>query len=410
MKSDSDKLMFEDIQRHLEGLNRTTDGQLLYRMIERNLSKRGMTTSGPVAKNFVRFMHMLLGRYSNDTRANPVTRVKARLIQQHLSIHMGDSPVPQSGRPAEAATSTAVQRQNRQTATAERAGSAIRSQKPNIAQPRPAMTRQAVGTTEVVTPAVRNELASKIADTVEQNKEFNQLLRSNLRAMKLAENADDLMDLKTLLVKGMEELLHGVSKMGGDLDETSGWLQQVAHDHQLMQEKLANATKQSPLDAVTGLPRRDAMQRYVKAEVGRAQRYGFSVAFAILGIDGLEQIGKRFGMETMNEVLRIYGRDVFSRMRSYDVAVRYGVDQFALLLPNTQKNGAEKALEKLQKLASGLVYRCDGQSLGLPGFSSVLTMYVAGENPDTLLERADAALSMAKMKGGHHNLYLAPAG
>ena len=405
MKTDSDKLMFEDIQRHLEGLNRTTDGQLLYRMIERNLSKRGMTTSGPVAKNFVRFMHMLLGRYSNDTRANPVTRVKARLIQQHLSIHMGDSPVPQTGRPAKAA-STAAQRQSRQTATAVPAGSPIAKK----AQPVPAMTRQAVGTAEVVTPAVRNELASKIADTVEQNKEFNQLLRSNLRAMKLAENADDLMDLKTLLVKGMEELLHGVSKMGGDLDETSGWLQQVAHDHQLMQEKLANATKQSPLDAVTGLPRRDAMQRYVKAEVGRAQRYGFSVAFAILGIDGLEQIGKRFGIETMNEVLRIYGRDVFSRMRSYDVAVRYGVDQFALLLPNTQKNGAEKALEKLQKLASGLVYRCGGQSLSLPGFSSVLTMYVAGENPDTLLERANAALNMAKMKGGHHTLYLAPAG
>jgi diguanylate cyclase (GGDEF)-like protein len=405
MMTDSNKLMYEDIQRHLEGLNRTTDGQLLYRMIERNLSKRGMTTSGPVAKNFVRFMHMLLGRYSNDTRANPVTRVKARLIQQHLSIHMGDSPVPQTGRPAKAA-STAAQRQSRQTATAAPAGSPIAKK----AKPGPEITTQAVGTTEVVTPAVRNELASKIADTVEQNKEFNQLLRSNLRAMKLAENADDLMDLKTLLVKGMEELLQCVSKMGGDLDETSGWLQQVALDHQLMQEKLANATKQSPLDAVTGLPRRDAMQRYVKAEVGRAQRYGFSVAFAILGIDGLEQIGTRFGMETMNEVLRIYGRDVFSRMRSYDVAVRYGVDQFALLFPNTQKNGAEKALEKLQKLASGLVYRCGGQSVSLPGFSSVLTMYVAGENPDTLLERADAALSMAKMKGGHHTLYLAPAG
>ncbi|NIQ11924.1 MAG: hypothetical protein GWO08_19110, partial [Gammaproteobacteria bacterium] len=67
----------------------------------------------------------------------------------------------------------------------------------------------------------------------------NKLLKSNLRVLKLADNAEDLMDLKSLLVKGMEELLEGADRMGGDLGETSNWLNQVVKDHRSMQQKLA---------------------------------------------------------------------------------------------------------------------------------------------------------------------------
>ncbi|NIQ11925.1 MAG: diguanylate cyclase, partial [Gammaproteobacteria bacterium] len=84
-------------------------------------------------------------------------------------------------------------------------------------------------------------------------------------------------------------------------------------------------------DVVTGLPRRDAMQRFVKSEVARAQRYGFSIGLALLRINDLEQIHANYGKQATDNVLQIYGSNVLSRLRSYDVAVRYGVDQFAIL-------------------------------------------------------------------------------
>lgn len=412
MSSNPDTLVFEDIKRHLDGLNRTTDGQLLYRMIERSLVKQGIASSEPVTDSFIRFMHALLGRYANDSRANPVTRVKARLIQQHLSVHMTDMP------------ETVARKKQPTAATPESKTTGEKAAKPAMKQadartPKAAVPRQAkainagaeAGKPEIgntVSAEVKNDLARKIADTVEQNREFNKLLKSNLRVLKLADNAEDLMDLKSLLVKGMEELLEGAGRMGGDLGATSNWLNQVVKDHQNMQQKLAKAARQSPLDVITGLPKRDAMQGFIKAEVSRAQRYGFSMGLALLRVNDMEAIGSSYGKQATDNVLQLYGSDVLSRLRSYDVAVRYGVDQFAILLPNTQKNGAEKTLEKLQKLASELVFQAGSKTLNLPGFSSVLTMHAAGENAETLLARADEALAMLNMNGGKQNLYLAP--
>lgn len=395
MGNETNTLVFEDIKYHLEGLKRTTDGELLYRMIERSLAKQGIAVNEPVSDSFIRFMHSLLGRYASDTRANPVTRVKARLIQQHLSVHMQDMPATVTARTGRSITTSTEPKQ--EVVQAKPAAPMINETKP-VTSRRP----------KAVTQEIKNDLASKIADTVEQNKEFNKLLRSNLRVLKLADKAEDLMDLKTLLVKGMEELLEGTDKIGGDLDETSDWLDQVVRDHKNMQDKLVTAAQQSPLDVVTGLPKRDAMPRFIKAEVSRAQRYGFSMGLALLSINSFQEIMSRHGKEASDDVLRIYGRDVFSRLRSYDIAVRYGIDQFAVLLPNTQKNGAEKTLEKLQKLASELAFRAGQQTLRLPGFSGVLTMHAAGENAETLLARADEALTMLKSRGGQQNLYLAP--
>ena len=88
-----------------------------------------------------------------------------------------------------------------------------------------------------------------------------------------------------------------------------------------------------------------------------------------------------------------------SQFRGYDLVARYGDDEFAVLLPNTQKDGAVHALDKAQKHAAGTFIQFNNQNLPLPSFSSVLTLYAHGEQPDALLKRADEALSQAKQRG-----------
>jgi len=88
-----------------------------------------------------------------------------------------------------------------------------------------------------------------------------------------------------------------------------------------------------------------------------------------------------------------------SLFRGHDLVARYGDDEFAVLLPNTQKDGAVRAIDKAQKHAAGTFIQFNGQNLPLPSFSNVVTLYSHGEQPDALLKRAEEALNHAKQRG-----------
>ncbi len=107
-------------------------------------------------------------------------------------------------------------------------------------------------------------------------------------------------------------------------------------------------------------------------------------------------------------VLRCYAQEILSRFRAYDLVARYGDDEFAILFPNTQKDGAVRALEKARAHVEATYLQLDGKSLPLPGFSSVLTMYVQGERPQSLLERAAKALDQARLEGRRQFVFALP--
>ena len=78
---------------------------------------------------------------------------------------------------------------------------------------------------------------------------------------------------------------------------------------------------------------------------------------------------------------------------------RIGDDEFGVLLPNTQKDGALHAIAKAQSRAASTTIQFNGQNIPLLSFSSVLTLYSQGEQPAILLKRADDALRHAKQRG-----------
>jgi diguanylate cyclase (GGDEF)-like protein len=139
--------------------------------------------------------------------------------------------------------------------------------------------------------------------------------------------------------------------------------------------------------------------RRLEDEIGRAQRYDTPLSLAIVDLDEFKIINDTFGHVAGDQVLQCYAEHMLSTFRHHDLVARYGGEEFAVLLPNTTLEGAQRALSKVQSRVAKNQCIHDGRALLLPTFSAGLALYVAGEQPVRLIEKADRALYRAKHLG-----------
>ena len=154
-------------------------------------------------------------------------------------------------------------------------------------------------------------------------------------------------------------------------------------------------------DAKTGLLNAAAWEREAAAEVARAVRTSTPLAVALLDLDRFKGINDAFGHLTGDEVLRRIAGVLTDSLREYDLAGRFGGEEFVLLLPQTGAVDALRIAERVRAYISGLPIYAPGAeriyvtvSIGI----AVLERGSGRELPE-LLAAADAALYRAKASG-----------
>jgi diguanylate cyclase (GGDEF)-like protein len=152
-------------------------------------------------------------------------------------------------------------------------------------------------------------------------------------------------------------------------------------------------------DELTGLPNRRAFLRRIEDEVARVQRYGFPLSLALIDLDHFKQVNDKYGHAGGDEVLQMYSKNVLSIFRHHDLVARYGGEEFAVLLPNTDAEGALRALTKVKNRAGETRWQANGDTIPVPTFSSGVSLYKPGETASAFIERADKALYRAKRLG-----------
>jgi diguanylate cyclase (GGDEF)-like protein len=292
---------------------------------------------------------------------------------------------------------------------AERARSAMPQFEEIVVRSEPPRPEAGLAPVEAIAPAPRvpepfsaleETLVEKVTETITFNKEFDEIVKTEQSALERADKAiGDFHDLKQLLVRGLDDLVRERDELKERLGTAAEFLKAVDSDRRKLKGELGRLRKQALADELTGLPKREVFVKSLEAEISRVRRYGFALALAVLDVDGLERINTQYGREAGDAVLRSYANEILGNFRTYDLVARYGEDEFAVLFPNTQKEGALRALEKAQKRASETYLSHDGRSFPIPTFSSVLTLYTPGEKPEQLLRRAEDALDHAKLKG-----------
>jgi diguanylate cyclase (GGDEF)-like protein len=246
---------------------------------------------------------------------------------------------------------------------------------------------------------LQETLAQKVREAINQNKEFGVLLEIERGALQQADSIQEIESLRKILIGGIDELIQGQRALAKKLRGSNDYLTLVKSDSERLHEELNKVRLLSLTDEFTGLPNRRAFMRRLEDEIGRAQRYGTPLALAIMDLDEFKAINDTHGHAAGDEVLRCYASSVLSVFRHHDMVARYGGEEFSVLLPNTGQEGASCALRKVQKRVTKTHCVFAGKTLTLPNFSAGLTLYVPGEPPSVLIDRADKALYTAKRLG-----------
>jgi diguanylate cyclase (GGDEF)-like protein len=163
----------------------------------------------------------------------------------------------------------------------------------------------------------------------------------------------------------------------------------------------AQLLNEARADAKTGLLNAAAWEREASAEVSRAVRTGSPLAVALLDLDRFKQINDTHGHLVGDEVLRRIAGTMSGMLREYDLAGRFGGEEFVMLLPQTRAPDAFRIAERVRAHISRLsIHDPGGEPVTVTVSIGVAALDAGSRRELTeLLSAADAALYRAKASG-----------
>jgi diguanylate cyclase (GGDEF)-like protein len=166
----------------------------------------------------------------------------------------------------------------------------------------------------------------------------------------------------------------------------------------------APLVEQSRIDAKTGLLNASTWEREAATEVERAVRTHAPLAVALIDIDHFKRVNDTYGHLAGDRALKAVTQELRNHLRGYDLAGRFGGEEFVLLLPQATGHDARNIAERLRTHIAGMVTPVDDE----PDCATFVTLTIsigvaaldgANRKLADLLATADAALYHAKQAG-----------
>jgi diguanylate cyclase (GGDEF)-like protein len=153
-------------------------------------------------------------------------------------------------------------------------------------------------------------------------------------------------------------------------------------------------------DELTGLYNRRAFHKALDKELRRSKRYKKPLSLIMLDIDGFKAINDKFGHQAGDGVLRSLALNLQRAIREIDFLARYGGDEFAVILPETEAKQAAVLAERLKKTVKNYTIDAGGSLCNITLSMGVADISASVGSEDDLISRADSVLYMSKENGG----------
>nr|WP_233170578.1 GGDEF domain-containing protein [Aquitalea sp. ASV15] len=172
-------------------------------------------------------------------------------------------------------------------------------------------------------------------------------------------------------------------------------------------QQLLTALKQSNaylaqlvrLDGLTGLLNRRSGDEVLQQEWLRSQRSGQQAVLIMLDIDHFKQVNDEYGHDVGDRVIERVATLLLEHTRAIDTAIRYGGEEFLLVLPHTTQEGGVQLAERLRQQMAARTLHCNDVEVSVTLSLGVAATTMVMQDKAAWVKQADMALYQAKRAG-----------
>lgn len=231
--------------------------------------------------------------------------------------------------------------------------------------------------------------------------EFKESISAAAVKVKAAKNLQDVSEILASVVTETDKMVARNQELEAQLAAVSG---QVAEAKQ----HLETARREATIDSLTGIANRKTFDQRIGLDIEEAASSHSPLVLLMLDIDHFKKVNDQLGAQTADQVLRLVARTLLGNVKGRDTAARYGIDEFAILLPGTSLKAGIQVAEILRHAieTKDITDKASHQKLGSITMSIGVAKYRETEDIGAFVERAEAALHEAK-KGGRNRVRVA---
>ena len=168
-----------------------------------------------------------------------------------------------------------------------------------------------------------------------------------------------------------------------------------------LRNNLDQSLEMAVTDPLTGLHNRRYMTNQVKALCARSRQGGQPTSVLLIDIDHFKSVNDGYGHDVGDEVLKEFAVRLATNVRAIDLACRWGGEEFAVVMPDTSMEDAQRIADRIRRHVAGSPFHIGGEHepLAVTISIGVATTDGATDTPDAMIKRADAGLYEAKAGG-----------
>ena len=190
--------------------------------------------------------------------------------------------------------------------------------------------------------------------------------------------------------------------LGEEMRKSKEEIAELRQKVRVLEEALRKERKKSGTDTLTKLPNRRAIDDFIKKQEATFKRYGDNYAVVLFDIDHFKVVNDNYGHDAGDVVLASFGKMLRRYSREVDFVGRWGGEEFLVVLPKTDLNGAVRFAEKLREVVSRSKFMYKGVRIPIT-ISGGVADRISSESMEDMLKRADENLYQAK-EGGRNKI------
>lgn len=265
---------------------------------------------------------------------------------------------------------------------------------------RQGVLRKAGDDARVLARELIDMVVRSLGNYVESTERYGDRLRAGMREL---DESGDWQRAKSV-VQGIlaqsQQMLEQTSQLRLSFADAEQQLRHARERTHALEDEIEHLSELIQQDPLTGALNRRGLELSFRREVARAERCGEALSVAMVDLDLFKSINDTYGHDIGDAVLRELVQVLRSELRPTDFVARMGGEEFLVVLPGQDEQGALQAVQRAQQVFGARRFPHPRQREGIrAGFSAGLARWHPGESLDDAYARADQALLRAKVAG-----------